>query len=85
MRLLLPFSLLAVVGAYVLREHERPQTTIIEEGKRETRIPGIGVHLTTSYAVAAIRYENGTIEDLVKVSATDSNTISTVRFQQTKS
>jgi hypothetical protein len=29
--------------------------------------PAIGVHFTTSYAVAAARYQNGTIQDLARV------------------
>jgi hypothetical protein len=29
--------------------------------------PAIGVHFTTSYAIAAARYQNGTIRDLAKV------------------
>ncbi|KAF2472090.1 uncharacterized protein BDR25DRAFT_302876 [Lindgomyces ingoldianus] len=31
--------------------------------------PGIGLHFTTSYATAAIRYDNGTIVDLVRIEA----------------
>ena len=31
--------------------------------------PGIGFDLTTSYATAAIRYHDGTVENLVKVGA----------------
>jgi hypothetical protein len=29
--------------------------------------PSIGIHFATSYAVAATRYRNGTVQDLVRV------------------
>ena len=37
------------------------------EGAIEEIAPGIGVHFTTSYAVAAARYQNGTTRDLFKI------------------
>jgi hypothetical protein len=44
----------------------RQQIPILGENEKEPA-PSIGVHFTTSYAVAAARYENGTTKDLAKV------------------
>lgn len=35
--------------------------------RKDILAPGIGFDLTTSYAAAAIRYHDGTVENLVKV------------------
>ncbi|KAF2739822.1 hypothetical protein EJ04DRAFT_483191 [Polyplosphaeria fusca] len=60
--LFLEIFLLPLVSAYAVRtEREIP---ILKEGDLTS---GIGVHFTSSYAVAAIAYGNGTVEDLVRV------------------
>jgi hypothetical protein len=46
------------------------QVPILGHGEKEIGRevgPAIGVHFTTSYAVAAARYQNGTVRDLGKV------------------
>jgi hypothetical protein len=45
-------------------EHEEKESvrSVVQEA-----VPAVGVHFTTSYAIAAARYQNGTIRDLVKV------------------
>lgn len=64
---LLPCSLLPLVSAHIVADH-RYQTPISSDKSGENSVaPGIGIHLTTSYATAAIRYENGTVADLVRV------------------
>jgi hypothetical protein len=37
------------------------------DANQEEGLPAIGVHFTTSYAVAAARYQNGTTRDFAKV------------------
>ena len=53
-----------IVGEVV--EDNIPQVSFGEELVEDVA-PGIGVHFTTSYAVASVRYQNGTTRDLVKV------------------
>jgi hypothetical protein len=43
-----------------------PETSHVKEAAEDVA-PGIGVHFTTSYAVAAARFQNGTIRDLVRI------------------
>jgi hypothetical protein len=40
---------------------------IVQPTSQEEVAPAIGVHFTTSYAVAAARYQNGTTRDLAKI------------------
>jgi hypothetical protein len=40
---------------------------IVQPTAQDEVAPAIGVHFTTSYAVAAARYQNGTTRDLAKV------------------
>lgn len=59
-----PLFLVPLVSARVVRPiREAPVVDV------EGHAPGIGIHFTTSYATAAIRYADGEVEDLVKVSA----------------
>ncbi|KAF2189596.1 hypothetical protein K469DRAFT_625359 [Zopfia rhizophila CBS 207.26] len=62
--ILLPyFFLVPLISSYVIRD--RRDASLSNYGPP----PGIGFHLTTSYAIAAIRYPNGTAEDLLRVEA----------------
>lgn len=72
-----PLFLASAVGAAVVGVHE--QVLLVEHSlgqagsgdrytnKEETERPSVGVHFTSSNAVAAARYPNGTIVDLAKV------------------
>ena len=62
MKLFSTLLLAPLVGARVVRINHEPLRT--EAGVA----PGIGIHLTTSYAMAAIRYPDGQVEDLIRVS-----------------
>lgn len=73
MKLLLPLLAIPLAGARVIQipitteaETETPSTTAVLAGEDEVA-PGVGVHFTTSYAVAAARYQNGTIRDMGKI------------------
>ncbi|CAO2650439.1 Nn.00g017310.m01.CDS01 [Neocucurbitaria sp. VM-36] len=75
----LSFFVIGVASAHVIRSQEQQVPIvgdIVEDASPHvspeeddvTHIePGIGIHFTTSYAVAAARYQNGTTRDLVKV------------------
>lgn len=69
---LLPWIVVPMISARVVRAQE--QLPIQEVGEVDTPkhsveelAPAIGVHFTTSYAVAAARYANGTTRDIVRV------------------
>lgn len=69
--LLLPLLAIPLAGARVIQipiaaETEPSASTSAHAGD-EDAAPGIGVHFTTSYAVAAARYQNGTVRDLSKI------------------
>lgn len=67
------FLVLPVVSARVIDRQQVPileavPEDVIQSTTHEDNIlPAIGVHFTTSYALAAARYQNGTIRDLAKV------------------
>jgi hypothetical protein len=64
---LLSCTLFPLVSARVVADHYY-QAPIVSEKSGENEVaPGIGIHLTTSYATAAVRYGNGTVKDLVRV------------------
>lgn len=62
---LVPLLVAPLVGARVVL----PQVPMQLESQSEGLAPGIGVQFTTSYAIAAARYQDGTIRDLGRVSA----------------
>jgi hypothetical protein len=61
---LLAALVVPLVGARVIRFEQAP---LVQEHVEDVA-PGIGVHFTTSYAIAAAKYKNGTTQDLVRVS-----------------
>jgi hypothetical protein len=73
------FFVVPLVGARVVRTQAQipivgqvgyVETEIVQSSAQDSTegiAPSIGVHFTTSYAVAAARYENGTTRDLVRV------------------
>ncbi|KAJ4367386.1 hypothetical protein N0V83_006968 [Neocucurbitaria cava] len=76
---LLSFCVIGAASAHVVRSQEQqvpivghivedvaPRVLLGEDDVKDFA-PSIGIHFTTSYAVAAARYQNGTIRDLVKV------------------
>ncbi|KAH7080352.1 hypothetical protein BKA63DRAFT_488119 [Paraphoma chrysanthemicola] len=80
--MLFQLFLVPLVAARVMRTH--PQVPLIaevvedvstevvqlsEESVLEERLPIVGIHFTTSYAVASVRYSNGTWKDLAKIPA----------------
>lgn len=64
---------LPVVGARVIGTQQVPVLAAPSEHAEQSTAyednapPTVGVHFTTSYAVAAARYQNGTIRDLARV------------------
>lgn len=62
---LLAALVVPLVGARVIRYEQ--QVPIVAKEVEENTAPAIGVHFTTSYATAAVSYENGTTVDLVRV------------------
>lgn len=76
---LLSFCVIGAASAHVVRSQDQqfpivgdvledvaPRVLLGEDDVKDFA-PGIGIHFTTSYAVAAARYQNGTIRDMVKV------------------
>jgi hypothetical protein len=67
------FLVLPVVSARVIDRQQAPileaaSEDVVQSAIYEDNIlPAIGVHFTTSYAVAAARYQNGTTRDLARV------------------
>jgi len=61
---LAPLLVLPAVRAYVAAVK---QEVVAEKVRGEAL--GLGVHFTTSYAAAAVMYEDGSVEDLVRVPA----------------
>lgn len=58
--------LLPLVSAAAFKQHL--QSPILSVDKAiDAAAPGIGVHFTTSYATAVVRYSNGTFQNLVQV------------------
>ncbi|KAF1939559.1 hypothetical protein EJ02DRAFT_408380 [Clathrospora elynae] len=51
----------------ITEEGDKHAATIEELETRKAVVPGVGVHFTTSYAVAAARHQNGTRRDLVRI------------------
>jgi hypothetical protein len=54
----------------ILGEAQNARTEFVQSTTQHVTkeiAPAIGVHFTTSYAVAAARYQNGTLRDLVRV------------------
>lgn len=73
---LLPLVIVPLASARVVQLQQQVPIVAGDEATPGTKLeeeplgdiaPGIGVHFTTSYAVAAARYQNGTTRDLVKV------------------
>ncbi|KAH7388725.1 hypothetical protein BKA66DRAFT_56992 [Pyrenochaeta sp. MPI-SDFR-AT-0127] len=72
---LLPFVIVPLASARVVQLQQAPIVTgevavsnpELGEEPANDIAPAIGVHFTTSYAVAAARYHNGTTKELVKV------------------
>ena len=58
----LSFFLLPLASAYVIEARQK-----LPISDSENVALGVGIHLTTSYAIAAVRYESGKVEDLVRV------------------
>ncbi|KAH7414408.1 hypothetical protein DE146DRAFT_640225 [Phaeosphaeria sp. MPI-PUGE-AT-0046c] len=67
------FLILPVVSAGVIITQQTPVLQDVEENTIQSTTyeniahPVIGVHFSTSYAIAAARYQNGTTQDLSKV------------------
>jgi hypothetical protein len=55
----------APIVGHVSEDAVPEKPIVIEEP--EDLMPGIGVYLTTSYAIAAARFQNGTIRNLAKL------------------
>lgn len=71
---LLPLLAIPLAGARVVQvpiaaevENESAAATSRNFGGEGNAVPAVGVHFTTSYAVAAARYQNGTVRDLSKI------------------
>jgi len=70
---LIYFLVVPLVSARVVRTTQQipvlgDVAEVVKQIAREESAPAIGVHFTTSHAVAAARYQNGTRE-LVRVAA----------------
>jgi L-cystine uptake protein TcyP (sodium:dicarboxylate symporter family) len=67
------FLVLPLVNARVVRIteqipiHGEVAKVVIQPIAQDQIASAIGVHFTTSYAVAAVRYQNGTTRDLTRV------------------
>lgn len=72
---LIYFLVVPLVSARVLRTTQQipilgdVAEEVVKHSAQEESAPAIGVHFTTSYAVAAARYQNGTMRNLVRVAA----------------
>jgi L-cystine uptake protein TcyP (sodium:dicarboxylate symporter family) len=64
-RVVRPQAQIPIVGQVGNIETEIVQSSA--QNITEEIAPAIGIHFTTSYAVAAARYENGTTRDLLRV------------------
>ncbi|KAF2131398.1 hypothetical protein P153DRAFT_383509 [Dothidotthia symphoricarpi CBS 119687] len=63
---LYPLLVAPLVGARVVQLPQQQQQVLVQE---EGGAVGVGVQFTTSHAVAAARYEDGTVRDLVRIEA----------------